>query len=154
VPTRYSLRHGASGRLDSLRTWVLQASHDGNTWDDISRHQGDLCLNAGFATHTWTLPAGLVSYRHFRLLQTGHNSGNNNFLALSGFELYGEFFPNPPKSSSAVAPAGQAAGAAAHSDGIISTSPTSSFISNQSPGIPSLNQVRSQASLHSDFFVP
>jgi hypothetical protein len=31
-------------------------------------------------------------YRYFRILQTGHNSSNRNYLVLSGFEIYGELF--------------------------------------------------------------
>lgn len=91
----YTLRHGGSTKMDCLRNWTLQASEDGQGWIDIIRHTNDTSLNAEFATHTWkAINPKLIAYRHFRVLQTGHNSGNNNFLCLSGIELYGLFYPN------------------------------------------------------------
>src|SRR3989338_3552751 len=90
--THYTLRHGGNYRADSLRTWDLQGSLDGQSWTLLSRHSNDESLNSAFAVHSWpTLPLP-TSFRYFRVLQTGHNSSNHNFLVLSGFELYGELF--------------------------------------------------------------
>jgi len=51
-------------------------------------------LSGPFATHTWEIKGVTQRFRYFRILQTGKNSGNTNFLSLSGIELYGELFEN------------------------------------------------------------
>jgi len=90
IPKNYTLRHGANSRMDALRNWVLQGSIDDQSWTDISRHTNDTSLNAEFAIKTWEIKDQITPYRYFRILQIGHNSGGNNFLALSGIEFYGE----------------------------------------------------------------
>lgn len=149
IPTAYSLRHGMNFRSDSLRTWDLQGSINGENWILCRRHTNDQALNSGYATHTWKIspihPAGPSSlsapslplpstaispstsptmtvvrpisvstgalstatssatssaatppaghmFRYFRILQTGRNSNNRNFLVVCGFEVYGELF--------------------------------------------------------------
>lgn len=92
IPNYYTLRHGGNYRADSLRTWDLQGSFDGITWSVLKRHTNDCSLNGPFATHSWPVVGINTAYRYFRILQTGHNSSNHNFLVLSGFELYGELF--------------------------------------------------------------
>lgn len=53
-------------------------------------------MNSPFAVHSWPIKLGggdvQTRWRMFRILQTGHNSSNHNFLMLSGFEIYGELF--------------------------------------------------------------
>lgn len=92
-PTYYTLRHGLNFKADSLRTWDLQASNDGINWKILKKHSNDQSLNAPFAVFSWPiiLENDVQSYRFFRVFQTGHNSSNHNFLALSGFEFYGLF---------------------------------------------------------------
>lgn len=98
IPTHYTLRHGGNSKMECLRNWSLQASNDEKNWVDISRHQNDTNLNNAFSTYTWKINMDNPRpFRHFRILQTGHNSSNNNFLSLSGIEFYGQFFPNPIK---------------------------------------------------------
>lgn len=91
----YALRHGASFARDFLRSWVVQGSHDGrDSWVTLARVAGDdsLARSGAFAVHVWSVSPPREAYRHFRVLQTGHNSGKNNFLVLSGIELFGELF--------------------------------------------------------------
>lgn len=98
IPTHYTLRHGSNSKMECLRNWSFQASDDEKNWVELSRHQNDTNLNNAFSTHTWKIHMDNPKpFRHFRILQTGHNSSNNNFLSLSGIELYGEFFANPVK---------------------------------------------------------
>jgi hypothetical protein len=87
--TYYTLRHGLNYKADSVRTWDLQGSNDGISWRTLRRHTNDKSLNAPFACFTWPVPPPVEGYRFFRVMQTGHNSSNHNFLALSGFEFYG-----------------------------------------------------------------
>lgn len=70
LPTHYTLRcvflsrydtansapsHGPF-KADSLRTWDLQGSTDGQNWHVLRRHANDKTLNGNWATHTWPLP--------------------------------------------------------------------------------------------------
>jgi hypothetical protein len=95
VPSHYTLRHGGNSKMDTLRNWVLQAcDSDGDRWIEISRHTNDASLQGAFGTHTWKITTDLQRpFRQFRILQTGHNSGNSNFLSISYIELYGLYFP-------------------------------------------------------------
>jgi hypothetical protein len=82
-------------KADSLRTWDFQGSVDGQTWTLLRRHVNDDSLNDLFATHSWSISpqnTGGKAFRMFRILQTGHNSSNHNFLVLSGIELYGALY--------------------------------------------------------------
>lgn len=92
VPTFYTVRHGGTFKADSLRTWDFQGSVDGTGWSLLRRHVNDESLNDLFATHTWPIEGQTKAYRLFRILQTGHNSSNHNFLVLSGLELYGALY--------------------------------------------------------------
>lgn len=99
-PTYYTLRHGGNYRADSLRTWDFQGSLNGQSWALLSRHSNDESLNSAFALHSWPVTNQSQAYRYFRVLQTGHNSSNHNFLVLSGIEIYGELFEGPRDSLS------------------------------------------------------
>lgn len=90
-PTKYTLRHGGNYRADSLRNWDFQGSCNGNDWTLLRRHTNDCSLDAPFATNTWSIETD-KAYRFFRILQTGHNSANHNFLVVSGIELYGDLY--------------------------------------------------------------
>jgi hypothetical protein len=91
LPRAYALRHGGNYKADSLRTWDFQGSNDGRTWTVIRRHTNDESLNGPFATATFEVHT-TQRFRCFRILQTGHNSSNHNFLVLSGLELYGDLW--------------------------------------------------------------
>jgi len=98
--TAYTLRHGGNSKQDCLRNWVMQCSDDGITWLVLSRHRDEEVLNSNFATYTWTIYSCTKPFRYFRLLQTGHNSSNHNFLSLSGVEFYGELYESMSYSTS------------------------------------------------------
>jgi hypothetical protein len=72
-------------------TNLYQGSEDGKEWHVIRKHTMDCSLNGPFATKSWPVDCQ-HQFRFFRVLQTGHNASNNNFLALSGIELYGELY--------------------------------------------------------------
>ena len=91
--THYTLQHYASFDVEALRNWRFEASQDGNSWDVLREHTNDQSLQKAGQTHTWpiieTPQTKGKCYRLFRLWQTGLNSNNNHYLALSGVELYG-----------------------------------------------------------------
>lgn len=108
--SRYALRHGGNSKQvspnlisielisshapqDCLRNWVLTASNDAHDWVTLKRHKMDESLNGPFATSSWDVEAHEGGpWRHFRIVQTGHNSSSHNFLSISGIELYGELY--------------------------------------------------------------
>eukprot|EP01124_Arcella_intermedia_P004022 TRINITY_DN12271_c0_g1_i1.p1 TRINITY_DN12271_c0_g1~~TRINITY_DN12271_c0_g1_i1.p1 ORF type:complete len:238 (-),score=45.68 TRINITY_DN12271_c0_g1_i1:11-724(-) len=94
LPTSYTLRHGGNYVADSLRNWDLQGSVDGTSWTTLRRHHKDDSLNGKYSLCTWSIkrPPNVRPCRYFRIIQTGHNSSNRNFLVVSFFELYGELW--------------------------------------------------------------
>jgi hypothetical protein len=92
ICTFYTLRHGGNYRADSLRNWDFQGYHvESQSWDVLRRHTDDSSLNGPYAMRTFPIES-TKAYRAFRVLQTGHNSSNHNYLVLSGIELYGELY--------------------------------------------------------------
>ena len=91
-PTRYSLRHYSAWDTEALRNWVLEASNDQKTWTVLRQHTNDTTLDHKGEAATWTLSgsASTTAYRYFRIRMTGKNSNNHYYLALSGFEIYGD----------------------------------------------------------------
>ncbi|VDN22260.1 unnamed protein product [Gongylonema pulchrum] len=106
-PDTYTLRHARGYGRSALRTWLLQGSVDGNTWDVLMVHEGDTSLSHPGSTATWPLSCnegkgishyivlmGLSlgsPYRYIRIAQNGKNASNqNHYLSLSGFEIYGD----------------------------------------------------------------
>ena len=90
-PSHYTLRHYSSWDTEALRNWVFEGSLDGKSWTLLREHTKDQALNKRGDSHTWALsgPNVQMSYRYFRIRQTGLNSNNHYYLALSGFEIYG-----------------------------------------------------------------
>eukprot|EP01006_Ploeotia_vitrea_P049935 TRINITY_DN67395_c8_g1_i1.p1 TRINITY_DN67395_c8_g1~~TRINITY_DN67395_c8_g1_i1.p1 ORF type:complete len:1605 (+),score=973.64 TRINITY_DN67395_c8_g1_i1:233-5047(+) len=95
--THYKLRHYSSWDTECLRNWVLEGSNDGVKWELLAMHKNDTSLNKKGAMHTWRVnhPG---RFRQFRIIQTGVNSNNHYYLALSGSEFYGVLHPDVPAS--------------------------------------------------------
>lgn len=89
-PTHYSLRHYSSWDTEALRFWNLEGSNDNDTWTTLSTHLNDTALDSKGDTHTWAVDDTSLSYRYFRVIQTGRNSNQHFYLALSGIEFYGD----------------------------------------------------------------
>lgn len=98
VVDTYSMQNRtATGEF--IRNWKLQGSNDpvsnsiGNlaaaTWTDLDTHIADSTINAGDAWGTFVLGSTPAAYRWFRILQTGANSGSDNYLTIAELELYG-----------------------------------------------------------------
>jgi len=92
-PTKYTLRLSSTWDQEALRNWRFAGSVDGKAqhWDTLIEHKNDMSLTRKGQTATWTVPASAAKkhYSYFCIIQTGKNSNNNMFLALSGFEVYG-----------------------------------------------------------------
>ena len=93
VPDHYELRSDQTTGSHKPRHWELQASDDGRRWETLRSHSGDESLSAQpMSVAHWPLDAAVVAgraFRHFRIVQTGKNSGGTDQLMCAGIELYG-----------------------------------------------------------------
>ena len=105
VLDHYCLRSDGNEKYKP-RTWELQGSNDGQSWQTLRRHEEDDSLSdESMSIAAWPVDAGGQSFRCFRVLQTGANSfegdeddhgtvddaedENLHHLMLTGIELYG-----------------------------------------------------------------
>lgn len=91
-PTMYTLRHARGYGRSALRSWLLQGSRNGRSWDVLLAHENDTSLVDPGSTATWPIacPEGKGPYRYLRIAQNGKNASNQTYyLSLSGFEIYG-----------------------------------------------------------------
>lgn len=98
-PSYYTLRHdGETGYY--LRRWKLQGSNNATantvaalaaaTWIDLDERLNDTTINSPDAWGGWVVaPVPEVGYRWLRVLMTGVNSSNDNYLLLGEVEFYG-----------------------------------------------------------------
>jgi hypothetical protein len=91
-PSHYTMRHYSSWDLEALRNWRFEGSNDGRNWVILRTHIEDKGLDFKGATHTWPIENQRGAYSMFRVYQTGNNSNNHLYLALSGFEVYGKLY--------------------------------------------------------------
>ena len=95
LPAHYCLRSANQSGSHKLRHWRLEASNDGNEWTTLRHHTGNASLSTeSMSVAAWPLEPATVqgrSFRHFRIVQTGKNSSNYDFLMCTGIELYGVF---------------------------------------------------------------
>jgi hypothetical protein len=106
--SRYLLRACAGipvGSSMAFRNWKLQGTNvtpasmapvdlDAVTWIDLDVRAGDTTMGAvadSWADYGPNQAASSVSYRYFRLLQTGVNASGSTDFGLSEWELYGAF---------------------------------------------------------------
>ena len=88
--TRYTFRSDRSGASYALRDWNFEGSNDGVEWVVLRQHVNDTSLPAHqFATASWDVNPDGLAFSHFRVHQTGVNSGGHHFLMMAGLELYG-----------------------------------------------------------------
>ena len=94
-PTSYTLRSRFNGSKDAhnLKSWVIEASNDGTSWQIIDRRDDNDDLNGRNVTHNFEIQPTQTAqaYRYVRLRQTGpnHFPGTFYFVNLSSFELFG-----------------------------------------------------------------
>ena len=76
-----------------LRSWRLEGSNDPSSgWVTLKDHKDDESLpDQAWCVGDWAVEGIEQEYRHFRIIQTGKNSGSSyNNLWCAGLELYGE----------------------------------------------------------------
>ena len=95
VADHYALRNSS---YTALRSWIMEGSDDGRTWQPLREHANDRSLDGSLAGQmavaAWALDGAAVggrSFRHFRVRQTGKNANGYAYdgLFCAGIELYG-----------------------------------------------------------------
>ncbi|HUB66305.1 MAG TPA: putative Ig domain-containing protein [Candidatus Methylacidiphilales bacterium] len=90
VVNAYSLYDPSDYDSNNPRTWIFQASHDGQSWTSLDTHTGYQWSKAGASI---TFPfTNTTAYTYYRFYITADN-GDGNGVGLIESELYG---PNPP----------------------------------------------------------
>eukprot|EP01083_Nonionella_stella_P076921 209798_1 len=90
-PRYYTLRHYTSWNTEALRSWRLEGSNDGTEWQTIREHVNDETICRKGACYTFALPSVHIGgFEYFRINMTNRNSNDHWYLALSGFEIYGQ----------------------------------------------------------------
>jgi hypothetical protein len=89
-PTHYAIRSQYDvGRASSqLRSWNIEGRIDGGEWEQIDSRSNNEDLNDKGVRRLFSVRSS-GEYRYIRLYQTGPNHGNNHFLGLSAFEIFG-----------------------------------------------------------------
>ena len=96
-PMRYALQHGFKDGNFVMFHWKLEGFDAGqNCWVTLIKHAGDAALETasdngqGYGWAAWPLSCAHDAYfRAFRVVMACPNASGNNFLCLSGIELYG-----------------------------------------------------------------
>lgn len=96
--TDYSIQSTPGGGANwvHLRSWVIEASNDGNDWEDIDRHSNDQSLNGQSFKSTFKIQKETNEfYRFIRLKQTGcswylYPNDNNYSVWIQSIEFFGK----------------------------------------------------------------
>ena len=91
-PTKYSIRTDPRYGENNyhLKSWVIQVSNDNNSWKTIDEQKDCPHLNGQGLVYTFTIKNKMdETYQYIRLLQTGTNWHNDNYLIFGSFEIFG-----------------------------------------------------------------
>ena len=92
-PSWYTLRSRGQGEENECqhhpRHWRLEGSEDGLHWTALRSHANDSALTGVNGTASWAVEGTARAFRYLRVLQTGQNSSNYNYLQVNGLEVYG-----------------------------------------------------------------
>jgi gas vesicle protein len=88
--TGYSIRSRFDGfpGSNNLKSWVIEVSDDGKTWEVVDQKENDSDLNDKNIAKAWPI-AKEVECSFVRLRQTDLSHSKKHYLAISGFELFG-----------------------------------------------------------------
>jgi hypothetical protein len=75
------------------RNWLIEGSKNGEEWIILDEEQDNENLRENDFCCSFKI-SHLIGVHQIRLRQTGQNHKGNNFLALSGFEVFGLVIEN------------------------------------------------------------
>jgi len=76
----------------SVNTWIITLNSNPLQHSNSNPNPNSNITNSNNNTQQQQQQQQQTAFRYFRILQTGRNSNNRNFLVLCGFEIYGELF--------------------------------------------------------------
>jgi hypothetical protein len=87
----YCLQVDGSGNYP--RNWILEGSHDNQTWVLLRQHNNDESLFHSGQVSGWPVfgKNASTAFRYFRVKTSGPNSTSYSGLFLCGLELYGYY---------------------------------------------------------------
>lgn len=85
-PTDYAI--WSHGGCSTLRNWCFQGSNDRVNWVVLSQHTDDDTIKEPFSTATWPIDTNRF-FRFFRVIQTGDNWSDNNWMYMRKIEIWG-----------------------------------------------------------------
>jgi len=89
IPTHYTIRAHCGGQGSyHMKSWVIEASLDGEAWEAIDRRDNDAHLNGYHFVHSYEVTK-IHRARYIRIAQTGPTHDNRYYLGFSAFELFG-----------------------------------------------------------------
>jgi hypothetical protein len=92
-PTHYTIQ---SSKDNSLKSWLVEGSKDGESWTTIDEQKRDSHLKEDFAVHSFDVKSEFEC-RFVRLTQTGKNHADSNRLEFCSLELFGSIRLLPPR---------------------------------------------------------
>jgi hypothetical protein len=89
IPTHYAISSYIGGQgKNNPKSWCFEVSADGDSWTEVHRCTNNNDLNGAGLIGTFAVTKSVKS-RFIRFRQTGKNHSNNDYLLLSGLEIFG-----------------------------------------------------------------
>lgn len=90
IPTDYSIRSVNISTDNHPKSWAIECSCDGGSWEVVDEITDCSYLNGPFQFHTFKIKNQQnKEFRFIRLRQTGPNWVNQYYLKIDSFEIYG-----------------------------------------------------------------
>jgi hypothetical protein len=89
MPTHYTIRtnDGSPGNTH-LKSWLVETSQDGETWQKVALEEDNKQLNGKFRSATFPV-ADNRECRFIRLVNIGRNHWGSDQISISGWEIFG-----------------------------------------------------------------
>jgi hypothetical protein len=89
VPTHYTIRtNGVSVGGAHLKSWLVETSVDGKSWQEVAREEDNTQFTSGYFTVTFAVACG-EECRFIRLVNIGRNHFGDDQLNVSAWEIFG-----------------------------------------------------------------
>jgi hypothetical protein len=89
VPTHYAIRTYAGNHgSNHLKSWLIEASTDGDNWQEVDRRENNDDLNGAYAALVFPVARGRPC-RFIRLVNVGRNHFGYDCLMVTAWEVFG-----------------------------------------------------------------
>jgi len=91
-PAAYSMKSdNSSAGYHHPKSWVVEVSNDGLGWSVVDRREDNSDLNGARVTKAFVVDVS-GAFRMIRVRQTGKTYHGSDYVALTGFEVFGDLF--------------------------------------------------------------